>query len=203
MTKAVNLDFFAAENDQRSLIEFLLSETDVRIYESYSDFDSELREFGSLYELSNVFEIGYDKNGNGAAILLQLWSPSVMEKPTVERFSVDPNKCNGHSYRHKIIGAGLMQLYFGGICGSVLTTSHFGHQSSARAEKWGVDEDIDWMALKKVSGQIQYHVRSRLAKGKVPGRPVLAHAMEFVNEGIQLKQTIKTPWHYEPVAKKA
>jgi hypothetical protein len=34
-----NHDFFAAENNLKALIEFLFSSTDVRVFESYSDFD--------------------------------------------------------------------------------------------------------------------------------------------------------------------
>jgi hypothetical protein len=40
-----NLDFFATEPDQRALIEFLFSGTDVRVFESSSEYDQELREF--------------------------------------------------------------------------------------------------------------------------------------------------------------
>jgi len=39
-----NLDFFATEPDQRALIEFLFSGTDVRVFESSSEYDQELRE---------------------------------------------------------------------------------------------------------------------------------------------------------------
>lgn len=42
-----NLDFFAAESDQKALIDFLFSSTDVRVFESYSAYDKELRERSS------------------------------------------------------------------------------------------------------------------------------------------------------------
>ena len=40
-----NLEFFTARNDQKTLIEFVFAQTGLSIFESYSCFDCELREF--------------------------------------------------------------------------------------------------------------------------------------------------------------
>jgi hypothetical protein len=197
MTASARLDFFAAETDQRAVLDFLFSSTDVRVFESYSEFDAELREFPSTEEMAAAFPLGTDQHGSGHAVLLQLWSPSVMSKLTIERFAVDPAACNGHTFRHRIDGGGLMQLYLGGVCGQVLTMSHFGHQSQIRAQTWGVDQGVNWEALKKLSNRIQYHIRKRLAAGKVPGRPVLAQAFELAKAGYALKPATQTPWQFE------
>jgi len=90
-----------------------------------------------------------------------------------------------------------MQLYLGGVCGRVVTMSHFGHQSQVRAQKWNVAEGVDWEALKTVSNRIQYHIRKRLATGKVPGCPVLAQALELARAGYALKVATQTPWQFE------
>jgi hypothetical protein len=197
MSRSVNLDFFAAEADQRALLDFLFSSTDARVFESYSGYDADLREFRSTEELAAAFPIGTDPHGNGSAILLQLWSPSVMSKLAIERFALDPSACNGHTFRHRIAGGGLMQLYLGGVCGRVVTMSHFGHQSQIRAQKWGVNQGVNWEALKKVSNRIQYHLRKRLAAGKVPGSPVLPQALELARAGYALKVATQTPWQFE------
>ncbi len=120
------LDFFAAEADQRDVFDFLFSSTDVRVFESCSDFDQELREFRSFEELARVFPIGIDQVGSGSAILLQLWSPSVMSDLAVTRIAVKSKSRNGHTFRHRIDGGGLMQLYLGGVHERVLTRSHLG-----------------------------------------------------------------------------
>jgi hypothetical protein len=75
--------------------------------------------------------------------------------------------------------------------------SHFGHQSQVRAQKWNVAEGVDWEALKTVSNRIQYHIRKRLATGKVPGCPVLAQALELARAGYALKVATQTPWQFE------
>ena len=205
MARSANLDFFAAEADQRAVLDFLFSATDVRVFESYSEYDAELREFRSTGELAAAFPLGSDPHGNGDAVLLQLWSPSVMSKLAIERFALNPAACNGHTFRHRIGGGGLMQLYLGGVCGRVVTMSHFGHQSQVRAQKWDVDQGVTWNALKTMSNRIQYHIRKRLAAGKVPGRPVLAQALELAQAGYELKLATQTSWQFElqPASKQA
>jgi hypothetical protein len=197
LSRSANLDFFAAEADQQAVLDFLFSTTDVRVFESYSDPNADLREFRSTDELAAAFPIGTDPHGNGHAILLQLWSPSVMSELTIVRVTLDPEKCNGHTFRHRIDGAGLMQLDLGGVCGTVITMSHFGHQSQVRAQNWDFDQGVNWEALGKVSNRIQYHLRNRLAAGRVPGRPVLAQALKLARAGYALKLFAHTPWQFE------
>jgi hypothetical protein len=197
MARSANLDFFAAEADQRAVLDFLFSSTDVRVFESYSEPDAGLREFPSIDDLDVAFPIGSDPHGNGHAILLQLWSPSVMRDLSIRRFKLDPAHCNGHTFRHNIEGGGLMQLYFGGICDRVVTKSHFGHQSQVRAKAWEVDDGVNWAALKTLSNRIQYHVRKRLAAGKAGSMPVLPAALSLARAGYALKLATETPWAYE------
>lgn len=191
-----SLDFFAAQSDQCALVDFLFTSTNVRVFESYSEFDQELREFRSLDELAAVFALGEDRHGNGCAVLLQLWSPSVMTKLEIARIALRPEKCDGHTYRYCIGGGGLIQLYFGGVHGKVITKSHFGHFTEAGAQKWGAEKGVNWGELKTLSNQIQYHIRKRLAAGKVPGRPVLTEALELARSGYVLKEAAQTPWEY-------
>jgi len=192
-----NLDFFAAESDQKALVHFLFSSTDVRVFESYSECGQELREFRSLDELASAFPLGEDKHGNGFAILLQLWSPSVMKELEFTRITLRPEKCDGHTFRYRIDGGALIQLYFGGVHEKVITKSHFGHNSEIRARKWEVDAGVNWKELKTLSNRIQYHIRKRLAVGKVPGCPVLAQACELARAGYALKLAAQTPWEYK------
>ena len=102
MARSVNLDFFAAEADQRAVLDFLFSSTDLRVFESYSEYDAELREFRSVDELAAAFPLGTDRHGNGGVMLLMLWSPSVMRDLTIERFALKPEYCNGHTFRNRI-----------------------------------------------------------------------------------------------------
>jgi hypothetical protein len=197
VVRSANLDFFAAKADQRAVLDFLFSATDVRVFESYSEYDAELREFRSTDELAADIPLGTDPHGNGDDILLQLWSPSVMRDLTIRRFKLDPAYCNGHTFRHNIEGGGLMQLYFGGVCDRVVTKSHFGHQSQVRARAWGFDDGVNWDSLKTLSNRIQYHTRKRLAAGMAGSMPVLPEALGLARAGYALKLATQTPWAYE------
>ncbi|MCA9068186.1 MAG: hypothetical protein KDA84_04650 [Planctomycetaceae bacterium] len=177
-----NLDFYAVRDDLKCLIDFLIGETDVRIFESYSKYSEELREFADFEDLCSAFDVGLDEHGSGNAVLLQLWSPSVMPNVDVRRIELLPSKCDGHTFRYCIEGWGLIQLYLGGIHNQCLTNSHYGHNSQRRAENWGHAEDVDWDALKKLSNRIQYHIRRRLAVAKVPGRPILPAAFRLLQQ---------------------
>ena len=191
-----NLNFFAAEADQKAVTDFLFSATNVRVFESYSEPDKEIREFTSTDDLMEAFPLGYDKHGNGHAVLLQLWSPDVIRELTIRRFALDPIACSGHTFRHSIEGGALIQLYFGGVSDRVVTQSHFGHQSQKRAQAWNVDQGCDWDSLKRLSNRIQYHIR-KIAVAKVPGCPVLPQAFELATAGYALKSAVQTPWEYE------
>ena len=65
-----SIDFYAVTADIRGLIHAILEETDLRIFESYSRYDMELREFRSYDQLSSAFNLGTDEQGNGNAVLL-------------------------------------------------------------------------------------------------------------------------------------
>jgi hypothetical protein len=120
-----------------------------------------------------------------------------MSKLSIGRFNLNPAACDGHTFRHRIEGGGLLQLYLGGVCGQVVTSSHYGHSSQVRAQNWSSNRGINWEALKKLSNRIQYHIRKRLAVGKVPGRPVLAQALQLAQAGYALKQNSQTSWQFE------
>ncbi len=192
-----NLDFFAARDDQIAIIEFILAETDFRIFETASAFGEPLKAFRSIAELDAVARLGTDKHGNGTAHLLQLWSPSVMKKLEIERIKLDPKTCRGHTFRESIGGWALVQLYLGGVHGRAITKSHIGHNSETRARNWGNKGGVDWAALKKLSNRLRYHVSRRLAVAKAPGRPVLPAAHALVKQGYLLKELAHSDWSHE------
>ena len=53
-----NCDFYAVKDDLISLLDFINNETDCRVYESYSEYDKELREFQTTADLLKAFDVG-------------------------------------------------------------------------------------------------------------------------------------------------
>jgi hypothetical protein len=176
-----NLDFYALEEDQRKLVRFLFDETDVVIYELYSEFDRTIRCFRSLAELEAVFTLGVYQ-----AAYLQLWSPSVMVEPVIRRIELAAS--TRHTFRYAVGGSGLIQLYLDGMKEGVIHHTHYGHWNEAGARRQSIHfaNDCDWRALSKLSGRIQRHIRG-LAVARLRSRPVLRHALAAVQDGAALE----------------
>src|SRR5436309_13201002 len=100
-----SIDFYALKDDIRQLVYFIFEETDLRIFESYSEYDKDLREFRSYEELSAAFDIGTELHPIGYPPGLKLWSPSVMREVGMERIT---RKVKGASFRYRIDGTGLI-----------------------------------------------------------------------------------------------
>jgi hypothetical protein len=182
-----NLDFYALGDDLRSLLAFLYAETDVVIYELSSRENCELRSFCTVSELAEAFDLGAYLTAH-----LVLWSPSVRPRPLIER--VDATKAPVPFFRYAIRGAGLIQLYLGGVRDGVIHHSHFGHWNEARA-KYLPEElvrDCDWAALRRLSGKTQRHIRGKCARFKLQSRPVLHQAWNMVQQeyGLMFGSTI-------------
>src|SRR5688572_17134601 len=192
------LDFFAVRDDHRQVVEYLYGETDFRVYELYSEFGQEIREFKSFADLDGTFDIGRDKHGQGYSVLLSLWSPTVMNSPHVTRVELDPKHCDGFTFRFTMGGWGAVQLYLGGLHENVITKSHFGHWAERGARARGYRSGVDWKALAKLSNRVRYHISKRLAAAKVPGRPVLPAAYKLHLEGYELKEAAGHPTTYTP-----
>jgi hypothetical protein len=176
-----NLDFYALGDDLRSLLAFLYAETDVVIYELYSRDNCELRSFHSVAELTKAFDLGVYGTTH-----LMLWSPSVMASPLISR--VEATQVPTPFFRYKIGGAGLIQFYLDGVRNGVIHHSHLGHWNEARAKYLPehLVSDCNWVALRKLSGKIQNHIRGKCATFKLHSRPVLHQAWDMVQEGYGL-----------------
>jgi hypothetical protein len=181
-----SIDFYALRDDVRELVRFVFEETDARVFESYSEYDAELREFRSFDELSSAFRLGSDPHGHGHAVSLQLWFPSVMRDVEFERITL---KLKGPSFRYRVSGVGLVQLDLGGQSGSVISESHYGHwsEAGARQRATGDVDAVNWSTLSRISGRIQRHIRTKLAVAKVRGRPILPAAFAALQGGIGLR----------------
>jgi hypothetical protein len=181
-----NLDFFAVREDMFALLSFIYSQTDCVVFESYSRYDTELRRFESVEQIDSAFPIGIDPHGNGAAITLQLHSPSVAATPHIKRISL---KMPRHSFRYCVEGAGLMQLNLGGAYNKFISPSHFGHWNEAGARQRCIfpADEVNWSLHSSLSGKIQRHIKNHLSHAKVQSRYVLAHALSAIQSGMNAR----------------
>jgi hypothetical protein len=177
-----NLDFYGLKSDLHKLLAFIYDETDIIIFELSSEFDSEIRRFSSLRALESVYDVGQVSKGQ---ICFQLWSASVTKEPAPRKINL---KMKEHSFRYSIEGAGLIQLYLGGLKENIISETHYGHWNQAGAEERCVlpTKDCDWEALKKLSGRLQRFIRG-LAVAKINSRVILPEAFSEIGNGKQLR----------------
>jgi hypothetical protein len=191
------LEFFAVREDQLAVLKFILTETDIQIFEHTSRPDSELRQFHTPEEIDDAYSLGIDEHGNGLAATLALWSPGVMPQLETVRIDFDSKRVRHMRFRYEPRAGGLMQLFLGGRKESVITKSYFGHRSEKGARAWGVAEGVDWDGYSRLSRRIPYRIR-KMAVAKVPGTPILPGAAKLrAEEGFLLKQSFNQPYHWE------
>jgi hypothetical protein len=183
-----NVDFYAVKEDIRGLMHFLYEETDLRVFESYSEPEKELREFRRFQELWEAFEADTDPYGRSPQVLLQLWSPSVTQDVQITRIELKPTRRYPFTFRYRISGVALIQLYLAKPSGDVIADSHYGHwnEAGARQRSGGNADAVDWSVLSKLSGRIQRHLRNKMAVAKVCGRPILPAAFGALQGGAEL-----------------
>ena len=103
------------------------------VLEAYSEPDQELRRFCSREELLGY--VAAKRAACSSLVHLAVWYPEMLGQVEVTRFSLDPTKCDGHTFRYRADGWGLIfvQLH---LAASAATSSSVSANSLARAERW-------------------------------------------------------------------
>lgn len=180
------LDFYALRSDIELVLEFVFDQTDCRVFESYSRPGYELREFLSLDSLreSDFLE------ANHGRYFLRLLSRSINCEPTVREFTLTKT---GQT-RQAVNAPGMFQITEGHRLDTqddALSWSTFGHWNEAGAKQRSnypddLLEAVDWKRMRRISGQIQRHIKNKLAVAKIRTRPVLPGAYKGLDESLTL-----------------
>src|SRR5262245_29316659 len=120
------LAFFATKKDCLSILDFLFSSTDCCLYELASDYDMPIRKYSNLTEVQQAFQPGRSP-GSVLPSHLCPWSPSAFSDPVIERISLRPEKCQGHTFRYAFRGPGSVIFHFGEMTASAIQYSEYSH----------------------------------------------------------------------------
>jgi hypothetical protein len=175
-----NCDFLATKSDIEAVLGYVFASCEFTVYEAYSEPEAELRTFGNAAELAKLYPLGLCQ-GTAPSVLLHLVAKN-SGAVTVERFALEPIKCNGKTYRYRSSGWGLIQLHLGGIGPKGLVPSHTNHNSQARALKWAPTypelpspSTWNWQAVQAASSKLNRFIRKQ-AVSKEGNRLVLPEA---------------------------
>ena len=102
------------------------------VVEAYSAPDQPLRYFQTA-ELLRAYVAECRSLGTSAHVGVRY--PDMLGRVVESRFSLDPVKCNGHTFRSKVEGWGIIWVYLQ-LGSDPRLPSHITANSRARAEKW-------------------------------------------------------------------
>jgi hypothetical protein len=122
-----NLDFYAVDADVSAVLDTVFNLELFRVFEAFSEPDTELREFAAADEIPD----------SAAGLHLMLHAHGSGPDPTARRIDLLPVALGDATFRYCCEGWGLIQLYFGHIREDHgLQWSHTNHNTSKRAAKW-------------------------------------------------------------------
>ena len=191
----MNYNFFADRADKIKLLDFIFTETDLRVFDLYSAPGTKVNEYENTVAISNNFDL---ENGGQTSVTFQLWSPRFSEMLSFERVDLDPKYCNGHTFRYRTSGFGLIQLDFGGLAGNVLNYCHIGHYSEKRALLWedtlgslDTASNWSWKEIEKTSRQLKSVIHNKWSVDKIGSLGVMGGASELERQGVKLSYFIR------------
>jgi hypothetical protein len=186
-----NCNFYAIGNDYKEILEFVFSDLECRVFQDYSEYDSELIEFGSADEVYKYYDLAKFDNGRSQMANIILWPTEASDKFKVTKIVLKPDKCKGATYRYQANGWGLIQIQLKGTNKLGLQYSHTNHNTEKRALAWeeidrdklGSVKDWDFSVTASVSRKINSFVKKHSVK-KVGPMPVMVCASKVWLAGV-------------------
>ena len=179
-----NCDYYATIPDHAVLLDWLFAEKTCEVYELYSRFGQPLRELRSTGEVLALFDEG------PGSVHLQLRVLDASPPFVPRRVSLNPDTCDGATFRFAANGWGLVQLYLGTVIRGKLKDSHTNHFSQKGAGKWEpigthdtAVEAWDFPRITAFSSRLNRQVRKQ-AVAKIAGRAVLPGALALWEGGM-------------------
>ncbi len=187
-----NCDFYGTIKDHEPILDFLYSNGECDIYELGSEPSCDLRHFRSSEEVLSLFDNPYPNGKQRHSIHLQLYVKGTGPEFVPTRISLDPDVCNGHTFRYSAEGKGLVQLYLSTLDENSLRSSHTNHFSQKGAEKWSDEsEDLrnasswDFKAITSFSSKLNRFIR-KMKVAKIGGRVLLPGGLKAWDDGFSL-----------------
>lgn len=159
----MSFKFYAARQDVLDVLDHILSLPDVRLFEMYSPYDTGIREIKAVKDFGGYYPAFQAEGGLQKEVFLSLWLTRIAPANPIERIELDPDRCNGATFRYCVNGGGTVNLYLGGRDQSALSRTLVSWNSQARAVKWGIDAGIDWTLHRKWTNKLKYHITKRMA----------------------------------------
>ena len=187
-----NLDFYATIEDHKTILNYLFEAKDCEVYELSSDPEKPLNQFFSTDEVLNEFNRTHTNGKKLSSIYLQIFVSDCGYEFKPTKVILNPEKCNGFTYRFSADQFGLIQLYLEAPTKKGLKNSHTNHNTKERAKKWARTqaevadvESCDFNKITKFSSELNRFIR-KTSLAKLTSKPVLPGAFELWNSKMSL-----------------
>ena len=175
--------FYATKEDLNLVFATMLSELGLIAYEMVSEPGEPLRRFQTMAELLSHFRYCSKQCD------FVWWDAESMPPNRPKKQKLDPEKCNGHTFRYAAEFA-MIQIETGLKRSNMLTPSEFGLVTQAYYRSVGGRAKIDWRKLNVKFCQIRKFIE-RNSIGKVDGCLVMPSAYELVCNGGTLTESLR------------
>lgn len=174
---------YATKEDLNLVFATMLSELGLIAYEMVSESSKMLKCFQSSAELSSYFRYCSKQCD------FVWWDAESMPPNRPTKQKLDPQKCNGHTFRYAAEFA-MIQIETGLKRSRMLTPSELGLVTQAHYRSVGGRANIDWRTLNGKFNLLRKFIE-RTSVGKVDGCLVMPGSYELVCNGGQLTESIR------------
>lgn len=188
-----NCDFYATPQDQMPLLDWVFAEGTCRVFELASEFERPLKEFHSSSDILSEFSRVYTNGATWHTVHLQLYVIGASPPFVPRRVELNPQACNGATFRFAADGWGLVQLYLATPTANGLNSSHTNHFKLPGAQKWAPlspemapVSEWDFTKIASFSSRLNRQIK-KLSVAKIGSRAVLPGALHLWQTGVSLQ----------------
>lgn len=176
----MNYKFYAYQKDFAEVFRFIFEELGLSVFQSYSEYGQPLKEYRTVEEaISEIAELPKTQ--------FVLWKKDFGFDYIISKLELNPKYCNGHTFRYRIDGWGLIHFHANELKADKLEASLISHNSEKRAQAWestkpelGRADNLDWDVINSTSRKLKNFISKKLSKGKRDGTDVLPNAKELI-----------------------
>lgn len=175
--------FYAVKRDLNLLFEIMFTELGLIAFELVSEPGCTLKSFQTTQELGSHFRY-CSKSSN-----FLWWDPSNMSPKRPLKQKLNPDLCDGHTYRYSADFA-LIQVETGIMRSKMITPSEFSLITEDYYRSIGGRAKLNWSAINRKFSQIRQTIE-RHSVGKLDGCWVMTDAYASLSQGYLLTESLR------------
>ncbi|NRB36950.1 MAG: hypothetical protein HRU20_00620 [Pseudomonadales bacterium] len=167
-----NCNFYAVDKDYEEILDFVFKELDCKVYQKYSEPNTELVMFENTAEVMKYYDLANFSAATKKSANLVLWPTKASKNFRVTRVEATSKKAKSSSFRFRAEGWGVIQLELSGVSEKGLLHSHSNHNTEKLARSnepklklvLGLVKSWNWVVVTNISGQLNNFIKYKSTK---------------------------------------